>query len=312
MRWWILLVAFLLALALGRAYFRFFERSLSITFFDVGQGDAALVQFPGGKTLLVDAGGGFQNWNIGSRELVPELTRRGILRLDYALLSHPDQDHGYGFKGIFEKLQVGELWMHAGEPSRGPQRRLTELLEVAAWRTGAQLRRFGRAAVVDVAGARLRLIPLGDRVSSSNDRSLVLALEFAGCRALFTGDMEKPQENILARQWPEPIQILKVAHHGSKTSSTKPWIEVLAPRWAVISVGLPNRYAHPSPEVIQRLVAHQVQLFRTDFHGFVQFRISPTGEIRCRTALGDCGSDNCHRSTSSAPAGTSFPAPAAR
>jgi len=121
--------AFLVVLAVSqRVYFRYWDPRLRITFFDVGQGDATLVQFPGGETLLIDAGGGSAKWNVGEAVLKPELSRIGVLRLDAALLTHPDQDHIQGFFGILKHFELGVFWINASFLER-PNRSLSQLLE---------------------------------------------------------------------------------------------------------------------------------------------------------------------------------------
>lgn len=281
----------LLLLGLKRFYSRYLDENLRITFFDVGQGDSALVRFPGGKTLLVDAGGGFKDWDWGSRELFPELARMGILRLDIAFLTHPDQDHAYGFTGIFKELSVGEFWFNSSfQKDASPKPVFTQLERLANERH-IRLRGFDRMMELREGKAILRVLPLmGEK---TNDRSLVLFLEFGTCRVLFTGDIEAAAEEELAREKLPPVTLLKVAHHGSKTSSTESFLRSESPRWAVISVGARNSYGHPDPGVLARLRRHHAQVFRTDFHGYVEYVFSPRGEARCESALGECGVSRC-------------------
>src|SRR5437660_1437808 len=108
--WPILVLAVLFPVS--RFHDRFVDSTLRVTFFDVGQGDAILAELPRGKTLLVDAGGGFGDYDMGKAELLLELARRGILSLDAVLLTHPDQDHGYGFLGVLQNFAVGALWLN--------------------------------------------------------------------------------------------------------------------------------------------------------------------------------------------------------
>ena len=111
---------------------------------------------------------------------------------------------------------------------------------------------------------------------------------------LFTGDMEKAGEAELLKRWPEVrADLLKVPHHGSLTSSASFLLDHLAPRWAVVSVGRGNSYGHPKARVLERYRKRNISLLRTDFHGFVTFRISPAGEVLCRSALGPCGEARC-------------------
>lgn len=268
---------------------------LAVIFFDVGQGDSALVAFPGGRTLLVDAGGGFGDRDVGRRELYRELLRMSIRRLDVALLSHPDQDHAYGFVGLLEELPVGELWVNAAE-DRWPRKPLyAELRRLAALQQ-VTVRSWKRESEARWGGATLRLVPLAPS-RATNERALVLRLEYAGCTVLFTGDIEREGERQLEAWWRRErapsVTLLKVAHHGSRTSSAESFVGAVRPRWAVISVGQSNRYGHPRPEVVDRLRGAGAVVFRTDFHGYVKFEIGKQGQVRCETALGECGVGRC-------------------
>jgi competence protein ComEC len=144
-----------------------------------------------------------------------------------------------------------------------------------------------------LAGTRISILPMEGE--GTNDRSLILLLEYGNCRALFAADMEKEAEASLSRRSIGHVDLLKVAHHGSRTSSTEKLLRSLTPRWAVISVGARNLYGHPHPTVLRRLLRHGVQVFRTDFHGYVRFRLEPQGSVHCETALGSCGVSSCGR-----------------
>ncbi len=279
-------------LAAFRLHSRFLDRTLRVTFFDVGQGDSILVQLPGGGTLLVDAGGGMGPWDMGKRELVPELARMGILSLDAILLTHPDQDHGYGFLGVLQGLAVGELWLNEGFILEKKKKPLLSALIALARVAGARVRGFAGTERRDWNGVHVTLVPLSpDR--STNNRALVAALEYGGCRVLLTGDIEEAAE----RAWKElpgsGPTLLKVAHHGSKTSSTPAFLAKADPKWAVISVGLGNHYGHPSPGVGARLRARRTEVLRTDFHGYVRFAFSEDGRVECASSHGSCGVSRC-------------------
>lgn len=273
-----------------RAWNRWGETSLRVTFFDIGQGDAALVQWPGGKAWLIDGGGGRPGRDLGARILFPELTRLGILTLDEAILSHPDQDHGLGFESLFADLTVKTFRFNRkflGE--RGLMRRLQRLALVK----GIALEAVDGEGLVPMPGGSAQMMAL-EGGTGKNDRTLAVAIEFAGCRLLFTGDMEKAGEAELLQRWPNArADLVKVPHHGSHTSSTAAFLERLKPRWGVVSVGKGNTYGHPVARVLERYHARRISLLRTDFHGFVTVRIAPSGEISCESALGDCGRASC-------------------
>lgn len=288
--------AFFALLLLGilgaSAAWRWHERTrrdrLRITFFDVGQGDSALIEFPGGTTWLVDAGGGFGDFDAGERTLFPELARLGILRLDVAFLTHPDSDHALGFRGLFHTLTIDEFWLsHAVRVSGNPL--LGRLLTLAKDRT--RVRDFAVPEVENLGGARAQILPMhaGD---DTNDEPLLLRLEYGGCAAFFDADAEAPAEARVVGLNLAPVDLLKVGHHGSKTSSNAGFLRALAPRWAVISVGEGNVYRHPHPLAIERLRHARAVLLRTDFHGYVRFTFAD-GKARCETAEGACGEERC-------------------
>jgi competence protein ComEC len=295
-RWRLLAVAGLsLAGALGslgaREIARRADRDLRITFLDVGQGDAALIEAPGGGTLLIDGGGSFDGaFDPGERVIEPLLRGRGVSRLELVALSHPHPDHLNGLHRVLERFPVARLWT-SGDDGHNPE--YARLLATA--------RRRGVALPVPapLALGALAITPLGpwweDHIGapaglSVNDASLVLRLDFAGRGALFPGDLEADGEGELVgrRTLGDRIaaDLLKVPHHGSRTSSSPELIAAVAPRLAVISLGWQNRFRFPSPEVLARYAAGGTRILRTDRDGAVTVRVSPQGAISVACARG--------------------------
>ncbi len=286
---WILLV---LALSCAwRGYRRFHPTTLEVIFWDVGQGDSALVRFPGGNTWLIDAGGGFQDWDVGRRILYGELARLGVLSIDAAILSHPDQDHGYGFQGLWRGITAREFWVNGREDLARPKPLLRRLFRAAAVEEIA-VRLIEEEERSTVSGAQVRAIPLGAPEEPSNNRALALWIEWKGCSFAFTGDMERKPEGELFRRIPS-VTVLKVAHHGSKTSSFPESLMRAHPEWAVLSSGAGNHYGHPHPRIMERLRNLGAIALRTDFHGFVRFTVSSEGTIQCESGRGLCGLRRC-------------------
>jgi competence protein ComEC len=231
---------------------------LSVTFLAVGQGDAALVEWPDGRAWLVDGG-------PPSEQLLRYLRRRGLRQIEVAVLSHPHPDHLGGLVPILEALEVGELWV-----PRPPRRDERDYLR--AWRLA-----FER-------GTRIRLpADLDDRIehplfgwtssaravsSRVNDESLVFRIEHGAHSFLFTGDVEAAAERWLA-PFVLPATVVKVPHHGSRTSSTPAFVRALDSDWAVISCGRDNRFRHPAPVTLHRW--SEAPLARTDRDGSVRF-----------------------------------------
>ncbi len=291
MRWYLLLFA-LLSLLTSRLYDRFLVCSLRVTFLDVGQGDSTLVRFPGGTTMLIDAGGGFGQFNLGQRELFLELARMGILTLDYAVLSHPDLDHGYGFLGLFDNLSIKRfIYNRSFLSDAEPRKLLLDLLKLAQSK-GTIVEAREQESYTSQGGVSLRWLPPQLKTAETNDRSLVLQMSYSGHSFLFTGDMEAEAEEWLSGVINEPVTVLKVAHHGSKTSSTDRLLGKIRPRFSVISAGAQNRYGHPNFLALGRLKYFSKEVLRTDFHGFVEIEVDRKGKLRCRTSIGDCGGLN--------------------
>lgn len=271
-----------------RFYDRFYRSDLRITFFDVGQGDSALLEFPQGKTLLVDAGGGNENWDWGKQELLGELTRKSILTLDAALMTHPDRDHSYGFRGLFSELGIGEFWINSSFLKDGLS--IVKELSLAAELAGGKVVPFSKNQTFFWNGVQIELIPL-QTDTSTNNRSLILKVRFGKCSGVLTGDIEKNAEAFLAPLVGENT-FLKVAHHGSKTSSTLPFLSAVKPLLAVISDGRKNSYGHPHRHTVERFRREGIEVLRTDFHGFIELTLTPN-QIRCRSARGFCGDYLC-------------------
>jgi len=253
---------------------------LDFVVFDVGQGDALLVRTPQGRTLLVDAGGLARgDFDVGARVVAPALRALGVLRLDLLVVTHPHQDHLGGAPAIVRLFRPEAVWIGASgfdDPRLGA-------LEKAAEESGARLLLPRRGLVTHFGGVRLEVLnPAPSREAraragrsgrSGNDQSLVLRLRFGRRSLLLTGDMEGPAESsLLAEGRPVAADLLKVAHHGSDTSTGEPFLAAVAPGTAVVSVGLFNSWGHPSPRVLQRLETKGVRLFRTDRDGAVRAR----------------------------------------
>ena len=249
--------------------------TLELTAVDVGQGDALLVALPDGKTLLVDAGGipaygrkTKPKMDIGEDVVSPYLWTRRIHRVDIAAITHLHEDHVGGLLALLENFHPRELWTGATPDN--------ELWRTIADRAAA----LGIRVVARRAGERLGaldvLAPAADyRVGSTarNNDSLVLRIRHGEHTFLLMGDSEKAIEHrILADSDLSRTTVLKVAHHGSKTSSTEEFLDVTGPEFGIISAGFENSFRHPHAEVLDRLAAHHVAVLRTDLDGLVSIR----------------------------------------
>lgn len=240
--------------------------TLTVTFLDVGQGDAAVVRTPEGGAVLVDAG-------PEPEEVAIDLARLGVRRIDLAVATHAHADHLEGFPAVLARFPVG-LLIEPGCPEESPS--YARLLSAVADEK-VPLRHPRDGAEFRV--GRLRVEVLGpDRCAadSTNDDSLVLRLLYGDGSILFTGDAEVPaQEELLADGDPVVADILKVPHHGGDTS-TEAFFDAVDADVAVVSTG-PNDYGHPVPSVLSALRRRGMLVVRTDLAGDVTVRFGPEG-----------------------------------
>lgn len=224
-----------------------------ITFLDVGQGDASLLQ-SGGQTLLLDGGSTSQK-NVGTYVILPYIKQQGISCLEAVVLTHTDQDHINGVTEVLEEgkkawLTVKNLmypyWMEGTEQGK----QLKKLAEEA----GASCRkiRAGDRLTIGKAEAVVLYPKEQEKIAEPNAGSLVLFWKWEGVQAMFTGDLPEEKERELLQNLPA-CEILQVGHHGSATSTCREFLEQVQPSLAVISCAMKNRYGHPSPDTVDRL-----------------------------------------------------------
>jgi competence protein ComEC len=269
-------VALVIGLSEWQVRHQLADGSLQVIFLDVGQGDAALVQTAEGKTMLIDAGGSVGGGpDPGAASVLPVLHALRVSKLDVVVMSHPHPDHYGGLEAVLQALPVGELWdtgQAAAEGAVGAQR-IVEL----AQRKGARIRRpeqlCGTPQRLGVATLQvLAPCPAFDVAFGPNDNSFVIRLAHGQRSVLFTGDVEHAAEELLveARGAALESDILKVGHHGSRTSSTSELLGAVKPRLALISAGRANGFGHPHREVEERLRAAAKHVLRTDLVGGVR------------------------------------------
>lgn len=243
---------------------------LRVSFIDVGQGDATLIDFPNGQLALVDTGQGGRH--PAGRELRGLLAARRRSRIDLLVITHGHPDHYGGLPQLVDEIAIGELWLNGQLLTEEEDGAMARLVSSAIAR-GTRVRfapelcggtpRFG--------GAELEVLwpcPRYDAALGLNDNSIALRLAFGRRAFLLTGDLERDSERLLVSAGRvEPVDVLKVAHHGSRTSTSPAFLSAARPSLAVISSGAGNRYGHPSPQVVARLRAAGAQVLRTDVHG---------------------------------------------
>jgi competence protein ComEC len=242
---------------------------LHVSMLDVGQGDATLVTFPNGRTLLVDAGGVARGtFDIGDRVIGPTLRARRLLSLDYLAVTHPDADHIGGARSVVRDFAPTDVWW--GVPVANHESSVALRAEAGRQRTA--WRTLQRGDRIEIGGAVVILhhppLPEWERQRVRNNDSLVIELRFGGVSVLLTGDIDRVVEEQLAASLAAPrLGVLKVPHHGSATSSSPALLEALRPAIALIGVGRGNPYGHPAPWVLGRLHDAGAEVFRTDLDG---------------------------------------------
>jgi len=251
-------IAVLFAGALATS-FRPHDDSSQIAVLDVGQGDAILAR-SGDRAMLVD--GGPQK---GESQLLPMLADRGIRRLDAVVLTHVHPDHCTGLPAVLDRLDVGEIWIN---PHRFTGACAHELLAACMRnRTPIHIAHDGDRLILGALHATAFVSTARFRRAPENNSSLVLRLQIESHRALLTGDAEREEESELAAR-DIRSDILKVAHHGSRTSTTKALLDAAQPRVALISCGRHNLFGHPDATVLRSLAEGHIRTWRTDLsHG---------------------------------------------
>ena len=243
----------------------------SVHFIDVGQGDSEFIELPNGKTMLIDAGP-----TESGGEVASYIAGLGYSRIDYIVATHPHEDHIGGMARVLRSFDIGEIWMPRATSNTAT---FEGLLDVIAEKgIPVHAAEEGKIVCSDEGFSATILSPFETSYSDLNDWSVILELDVGARSFLFTGDASS---GVIGKACSHRVDVLKVGHHGSRTSTTPQLVEVLSPDWAVISVGAGNSYGHPSEEVLAALsgVAH---LLRTDLDGTVT--LSCDGETIRRAA----------------------------
>lgn len=259
----------------------FFRPSGEVVMLDVGQGDSIYIELPYRKAIyMIDTGGTMsfgdepwrkrkQSFRVGEDVIVPFLKAKGVRALDALIVTHGDFDHIGDASDVLNAVRVRKLFvgMHKND--------LLQTVMAHAINKGTHVQMVKSGDRWTVGKAQFHILsPFGNE-ETTNDGSIVLYVFMGGAYWLFTGDLEeKGEQQLITMYRPLPVDILKVGHHGSNTSTSEPFLRHIRPKVALISVGRRNRYGHPHREVIDRLRDYHVRTFRTDEHGAIVIRFS--------------------------------------
>lgn len=266
------------------------KQNLEINFIDVGQGDATLIRV-NNKSILVDGGGSlYENgFDVGEKTIVPYLLDRGIITLDYIIVSHFDADHSQGLNYVLECINVkniiiSKLGQESKEYDTFINLAIKQKSKIFYVKKG-DLLRIGKA-VIEI------LYPNNEIINENikNNNSMVFKLTWNNISMLFTGDIEKIAEEKILTMYKNNIKkleakILKIAHHGSKTSSTYNFLKAVNPQIALIGVGKDNKFGHPNNEIIKRLEYFNCRIYRTDESGEIAIKVNKNN-ISIKTMIG--------------------------
>lgn len=259
----------IIALISDYAYWHYhlnYNKNLKVTFLSIGQGDSSLIEFPKGKRMLID-GGGFRedDFDTGERIIAPFLWKNKIKNIDYIVMSHPQSDHFKGLKFIAENFNVQEFWWNGDNAESEEYKNLIKTIENKNIK-----KRIIDTSVIDINGVKLESLNQLKSAIDKNNASVVIRISYGNTKFLFTGDIEKQGETALIKDGKDiKADVLKVPHHGSRTSSTDDFIKSVSPKIAVMSVGYANQFHFPHKDIVGRYEKAGARIMRTDLMGAI-------------------------------------------
>ena len=255
---------------------------MNITFVNVGHGDGILIRLPKGERIIIDGGGGeeFSSYDTGKRVFIPYLKKEGVFDIDLAIVTHYHKDHCLGTIAALKNMNIDMVAMpdvmkdnkYRKEIERLAEETETEILYLAY----KDKIRFDSGAVIEI------ISPENDRYIEENDTSVVFSLTYNGFKALFMGDATKYIEDKYFNEF-EDVDLIKVGHHGSDTSTGKRFLDLVKPEIAVISINENSAYGLPNGDVISRLEESGADIFRTDMDGDITFTVYDRDNILINT-----------------------------
>lgn len=235
---------------------------LKVHFLDVGQGDSIFIELPTNETILIDA-----SIKDASNKIINYLREENVSKIDYVFATHPHSDHIGGMSAVIKAFDIGQIYMPKAVTTTKTYENL--LLTIKDKNLKIKTAKAGNT-IIDTDDLKLVVLaPNQDSYESLNNYSIVLKLTYKEKSFLFTGDAETLSEKEITGD--VEADVLKVGHHGSRTSTSQAFLNKVNPSYAVISVGLNNDYKHPHQEVIDRLEKKNIKIYRTDQNGDIMF-----------------------------------------
>lgn len=269
--------------------FQFIPKNLEINFVDVGQGDCTFIVTPRNKTILIDGGGSSSDeFDVGKSTLLPYILDKGYTKIDYIFISHFDQDHVGGILTILQEIKVKKVIISKQEENSENYQKFLEIIKekgvsVAIVKMGDRVK-IENGIYFDI------LWPTSEQIQENklNNNSLVMKMYYHNFSVLFTGDIEKEAEKKILETYKSEknklvSNVLKVAHHGSKTSTIKEFLDTVNPQIALIGVGKNNMFHHPSEEIIDKLKEYRAIIYRTDERGEITIRVNGKGNFKIKS-----------------------------
>ena len=246
------------------------DGKFSVVMIDIGQGDGILLKFPNGEIALVDAGNASPSFDNGERVIAPLLRRLSIKQIDYGFISHVDSDHYKGFLSLIKNGWIKEIYKPAIDTTLNKDIRLEKIIKD----NNVKLSYYSKSKLMF---GNLAFYILNDTTNSkynsfdSNNKSGIFKIVHGNNSFLFVGDAEYPAERLLIKSYGKFLNsdILKVGHHGSKSSSSQKFIDAVSPKVGIVSAGLNNKFGHPVKLVMDRFTHNNVTLYRTDLEGAI-------------------------------------------
>lgn len=243
-----------------------YATDLKVHFVDVGQADCILVELPNNQKMLVDAGN-----NEDKDTIISYLNSKSIKKIDYLIGTHPHEDHIGSLDSVISNYEIGSIYM----PKISSNTKTFEdvLLAIKAKGLKVVAPETGTYILNDNQGLSIQVLaPNSSTYEDLNNFSIVLKLKYKDTSFLFTGDAESLSESeILKKSYDIKADVLKIGHHGSKSSTSAEFLKKVAPKYAVISAGAGNTYGHPNQETLAKLNEGKVQVYRTDIDGTIIF-----------------------------------------